>query len=83
MLSIREVANQFNFTPATIRNWIRRGVYRAGRVILLPATRIGGQWRCVPGDVDQFVRAIAETRKPIGQRREMRRAERAARLILG
>ena len=83
MLSIRNVAQRFNFKPGAIRGWIHRGIWRQGRLIQLPATRIGGQYRIEERDVDWFLQQISNRNEPAGQRREAKRAERLARLVLG
>jgi excisionase family DNA binding protein len=61
LLTVPQVAGEFQVTPQTIRNWIDQGV--------LPAVRVGRAFRIARADVDALLdRAKAESESLATQR---------------
>ncbi|MGH2872937.1 MAG: helix-turn-helix domain-containing protein [Solirubrobacteraceae bacterium] len=61
LLTVPQVAEAFQVTAQTIRNWIDQGV--------LPAVRVGRAFRIRPADVDALLdRASAESQSLAAQR---------------
>ena len=55
LLTLDEAAERLRTTSWTVRRWIREGK--------LVGTRIGGEWRVDPVDLEEFIRKGKSTQK--------------------
>jgi len=62
LLTVPQVAEQFQVTPQTIRNWIEHGA--------LPAVRVGRAFRVRRGDVDELLERAQADNTGLATRRD-------------
>jgi excisionase family DNA binding protein len=63
LLTVPQVANEFQVTPQTIRNWIDSGV--------LPAVRVGRAFRLRRDDVDALLARAGADSSSLATRRDL------------
>jgi excisionase family DNA binding protein len=63
MLSVEQVAREFQLTPQTIRNWIKSGV--------LPAIKVGHVFRVKREDVDALLSRSSGETASLGTHRDL------------
>lgn len=63
LLTVEQVASEFQLTSQTIRNWIRSGA--------LSAVKIGHVYRVRREDVDEMMRRHAGETAPLGTHRDL------------
>lgn len=57
LLTVKQATSQFSQkpAPATIRNWISRGIFHQGELIFLESLKIGGKLFTTQEAVQRFV----------------------------
>ena len=61
MKTLARLALDLNVTRQTVWNWVRRGVTRGGRRVVLGAALVGGRWMVTDADVAAFLAELRQT----------------------
>jgi excisionase family DNA binding protein len=62
LLTVEQIADEFQVTPQTIRNWIKGGA--------LPAVRVGHVYRVLREDLDAMITRQQGETSPLGSHRD-------------